>query len=37
MNADDDRGTAGPPQLMMAFTKDGQLKDHLVADRDRCK
>ena len=26
---------AGPPQLMMAFTQDGQLKPELVADRDR--
>ncbi|CAK0787767.1 hypothetical protein CVIRNUC_010989 [Coccomyxa viridis] len=35
-----DRGDTlplGPPQLMMAFTKDGQLKEGLVADRDsRC-
>ncbi len=26
---------AGPPQLMMAFTSDGQLKEGHVADRDR--
>lgn len=25
---------AGPPQLMMAFTDDGQVNDQLVADRD---
>jgi len=35
-----DRGDVlplGPPQLMMAFTKDGQLKEGLVTDRDsRC-
>ncbi|CAL8461001.1 g532 [Coccomyxa elongata] len=28
----------GPPQLMMAFTKDGQLSPNLLASRDeRCK
>ena len=30
----DDTAVAGPPQLMMSFTADGQLDPQLVAQRD---